>query len=250
MNKLILIAISFLSGMLIPCLSAHAEPRVLVVSVAEEIQNGPDAKILVAIAKELGTPLTFQYAPFKRRLLLLKSGNVDLVCGLLKRPDREIYIHYILPPYKKRSDTIFFVPKGKAGRIQRYEDLYDLKIGTVRGSKFFIRFDEDSLLSKEPVAQITLNFKKLLLGRIDTVIVNEASGIDIMHKMNISDQIEMALYRFNREKFVYIGISKNSWLMDDIQTIEPVIQKMVRSGRIRHIIESYYTNLNLPIPAL
>lgn len=231
-------------------MSAQAEHHVLAVSVTEESKDGPDAKILTAIAKEMENPVNFQYAPFKRRLLMMKNGDLDLVCGLLKRPDREAYIHYILPPYKKRSDTIFFVPKGKAGRIKTYEDLYDLRIGTVLGSKFFIQFDRDGLLNKEPVAQVTLNFKKLLLGRVDTMIINEASGIDLMHKMKISDKIEMAPYRFNREKFVYIGISKNSWLMEKIDTIEPVIRKMILSGKIRQIIEDYYTRLDLPIPAL
>ena len=181
---------------------------------------------------------------------MMKDGDLDLICGLLKRLDREAYIHYIQPPYKKRSDTIFFVPKGHGDLIKTYEDLYDLKIGTIRGAKFFIRFDEDDSLRKDPVAQDTLNFKKLLLGRVDTVIINEASGIDLIHKMNISDKIEMAPYRFNREKFVYIGISKNSWLMDKIDTIEPVIRKMILSGKIRQIIEDYYTRLNLPVPAL
>ncbi len=236
--------------MLIPCLSAQAEHQVLAVSVAEGSKDGPDAKILTAIAKEMENPIYFQYAPFKRRLLMVKNGDLDLICGLLKRPDREAYIHYIQPPYKKRSDTIFLVPKGKADRIKTYEDLYDLRIGTVRGANFFVQFDEDNCLDKEPVAQTTLNFKKLLLGRVDTMIINESTGIDLMHKMKISDEIEMAHYRFNREKFVYIGISKNSWLMDKIDTIEPVIQKMVLSGKIRQIIENYYTRLNLPIPAL
>ncbi len=236
--------------MLIPCLSAQAEQQVLAVSVTEASKDGPDAKILTAIAKEIGTSVNFQYAPFKRRLLMVKNGDLDLVCGLLKRQDREAYIHYIQPPYKKRSDTIFFVPKGKADRIKTYEDLYGLKIATVFGSKFFIKFDKDNRLNKEPVAQVTLNFKKLLLGRVDTIIINESTGIDLMHKMRISDQIEMAPYRFNREKFVYIGISKNSWLMERIDTIEPVIRKMVLSGKIRQIIEDYYTRLNLPVPAL
>ena len=136
--KSILIAICLLSGMLIPCFPAQAEHHVLVVSVAEESKDGPDAEILTAIAEEVKTSVSFRYAPFKRRLIMMKNGDIDLVCGLLKRRDREAYIHYILPPYKKRSDTIFFVAKGKADRIQTYEDLYDLKIGTVRGAKFFI----------------------------------------------------------------------------------------------------------------
>jgi|GEM_PF-1187823 len=230
--------------------SALAGHHALVASVAEEIKDSPDQQILTAVAARLDARAIFQYAPFKRRLLMLKKGEVDLACGLLKRPEREAYIHYIQPPYKKRSDTIFFVTKENPNRIQTYKDLKGLKIGITRGSKYFIQFDDDNTLHKEIVHQATANFRKLILERLDTVIINESAGIHLIHKLGISDQVEPAPFRFSRNKFVYIGISKKSGLMKRINEVSPAIREMIESGRIEQIIKNYYTSRNLPVPAL
>lgn len=222
---------------------------VLSTSVAKESAHSLDVMILEAIAKKLKIKLIIQHAPFSRRLYMMKDGTIDLMAGLLKRPEREAYIHFVQPPYKNRSDTIFFVPKGKASLIKTYENLASLKIGTTLGSKYFHRFDEDNDLDKEPVPKVMSNFKKLLLGRLDTVIYPEGAGIEKIHEMRIADKIEIAHYRFSKKKQVYIGISKKSHIMDDIDNIESVICQMIEQGEIKQIIIDYYTQRNLPVPA-
>ena len=179
----------------------------------------------------------------------MKDGTIDLISGLLKRPEREKYIHFVHPPYMERSDTVFFVRKGKSSLIETYTDLYPLKIGTILGSQYFHLFDKDTRLHKEPVPGMLINFKKLLLGRLDTVILPEGAGIEQIHKMGITDEIAMAHYRFSKRKEVYIGISKKSRLMDEIDKIESVIRNMIENKEIKKIIIEYYTRRNLPVPA-
>ena len=93
------------------------------------------------------------------------------------------------------------------------------------------------------------NFEKLLLGRLDTVIYPESVGIDLIHKMGTAEKIEVAPYRFSKEKHVFIGISKKSHLMEKIDEIESVIRQIIENGEINQIIIDYYTQRNLPIPA-
>lgn len=244
----ILICLSLLLTSLIGFLSPLIA-KTLVTSVAKESRNGIDEELLNAIAKKLKVTLILQEDPFKRRLYMMKDGTIDLMAGLLKRPEREEYIHFVQPPYIERSDTVFFVPKGKSSLIQTYKNLYPLKIGTILGSKYFHQFDEDKRLNKEPVPGGMINFKKLLLGRLDTVIFPEGPGIDQIHKMKIADKIDIAHYRFSKKKQVYIGISRKSHMMDDIQAIESVIRQMIEEGEIKKIIIGYYTQRKLPVPA-
>jgi polar amino acid transport system substrate-binding protein len=223
---------------------------VLVSSVAEEYRDGPDAELLRAIAEKLNAELKFKFAPFKRRLQLIKDGDIDLMSGLLKTAEREKYIYYVFPPYKERSDTVFFLPSRKRVLLQKYEDLYAMKIGTNLGSKYFLRFDNDTMLTKEAVSSGVPNFRKLLLGRIDAVIYAEAGGIDLVHRIGIADRVEMAEYRFARQKYVHIGISRNSHLMDQLLNINTRIGSMIESGEIKRIIVNYYLSHNLPVPAM
>ena len=222
----------------------------LVGSVAIEHKDGPDMAILEALAGKLKMPLTIIHAPFKRRLQLMRSGEIDLMPGLLRNAVRESFIHYLSPPYKNRSDTVFFVRKGEASRILRYEDLQSLRIGTTLGSTYFPRFDQDAQLAKEVVTGGISNFRKLLLERIDAVVYPESAGIDLIHKMGIEDRVIMAVYRFSKRKEVYLGISRRSHLMNDIATVEAIVRSMIESGEIRQIIVNYYILKNLPVPAM
>ncbi len=238
-----------LAWLVVPQQAVSADTA-LVSSVAEENKDGPDAAILEAIAEKLKGRLTIQHAPFKRRLQLMKDGMIDFMAGLLKSPEREEYIHYVKPPYKERSDTVFFVLKGEKSLIQKYADLYGLKIGTNLGSGYFPEFDNDSKLDKEAVASGVPNFRKLLMGRIDAVIYPEAGGIDLVYKMGVAHQLEMADYRFSQQKSVYIGISKKSFLMDNLAVVESQIGSMIENGVIQRIIVNYYTSHHLPVPAM
>lgn len=221
----------------------------LVSSVSEEIKEGPDVIILKVIADRLNARLEIKHAPFKRRLQLMKDGEIDLIPGLLKRPERETYIHYLLPPYKDRSDTVFFTLKEKTALIKKYEDLYPLKIGTNPGTKYFPQFDDDAKLHKEVVSSSVANFKKLLMMRIDTIVSPESAGIDLVHQMGIGDRVAMADYRFARTKHVYIGVSKKSPLMEKIDAVEAIVRSLVESGEIKKIIVDYYLSHGLPVPA-
>lgn len=222
----------------------------LISSVAVENKHSPDAEVLKALADKMGANLEIELAPFKRRLDLMKNGKIDFMVGLLKRTEREKYIHYIHPPYKERSDTIFFVLKGNKSLIKKYEDLYNLDIGTNIGSKYFLSFDNDIKLKKQATSYFDSNIKKLMVGRIDTLIIAESIGIDLVHKMGVEDKLEIAEYRFSQKKPVYIGISKKSHLMNKIAEVESLIVKMIVGGEIKRIIINYYNSHNLPVPAL
>lgn len=135
---------------------------------------------------------------------------------------------------------IFFVRKGEADRIQSYEDLYGLEIGTKIRSRYFPRFDTDQKIKKQPVSSIEQNFKKLLLHRVDAVIYSYRSGYTKLMEMGITDQVEPAMYFFKGNNPVYIGISKNSPLMAEKDRLERVVRAMVESGEMETLIRKFY----------
>ncbi len=212
-------------------------------------QNNPNIEILQTIARRMDLRLELVRVPFKRALIMMKNGYLDVMAGLLKSPDREAYIFYIQPPYKTRSDTVFFVPKGQAGLIGSYEDLFSLKTGLTSGAKYFPQFDQDTRIVKEVVADGETSFRKMLAGRIQTVISSEADGIELTHKMGIASQVEMAAFRFKKKKNVYIGLSRTSKIRERLPGLELTIKSMIESGEILRIFQNYYISRKLPVPA-
>ncbi|MBU2513661.1 transporter substrate-binding domain-containing protein [bacterium] len=211
--------------------------------VSQEHANGIVAEIVHRVSERLGINLEMNYAPFARRLAMMKSGRIDIMGGLLKRKDREDYIYFVSTPYVNTSRKIFFVRRGEEHRIKKYEDLYGLTIGTKIHSKYFTRFDKDERLIKEPVPRVGQNFKKLLAGRIDAVIYSYRSGYTKLMEMGITDKVKPAIYFFEGDNPVFIGISKKSPLMGRKSDIEAIIHKMVESGEIQSAIDNFYQYL-------
>ena len=211
--------------------------------VSEEHAVGVVARIMQRVAEKLDIKLEMQYAPFARRLEFMRSGEIDIMGGLLKREGREAYIYFVSTPYVDKSRKIFFVRKGEANRIQSYKDLYGLEIGTKIHSKYFPQFDSDDRLNKQPVSSVEQNFKMLLQNRIDTVIYSYRSGYTTLLKMGIADQVEPAVYYYNGENPVYIGISKKSPLLAEKDRIEKIVREMVDSGEMETLIKEFYDDL-------
>ena len=75
--------------------------------------KGIDIQILEEVGKELNLSFEFIGCTFARGLELMKHGQADLMTSLLKRPDREVYIKYIEPPYKTTSSKAFYLRKNE-----------------------------------------------------------------------------------------------------------------------------------------
>lgn len=221
---------------------------ILKVSVPVQFKYGIESQILELFAVKLNVEIKIIPAPFSRRLQFMKTGTTDMTAGLLKRPEREVYIHYTSIPYKLKTNKMFFVLKGNRFIIKKYEDLYKLSIGTKRGSKYFIKFDDDSNIRKIVANSIEQNIQMLLNGRIDAFIFSEGPGLLEISKMGLNEKIETAEYSYSKVNPVYIGISKKSTFIDQIERIEDILLQLIENGEIDRIIENYYTSKNLPVP--
>ncbi len=216
-------------------------------SISKEWKNGLQIQIIKSIEKRLNVNVNIKYSPFARRLMFMKTGGVDFIVGIQKTPDREKYIHFVNPPYKRMSNKVFFVLKGNKSKIKKYSDLYKFRIGTKIKSKYFKKFDNDLKIQKFQVSRLRQNFKQLLANRIDAVIYPAGAGLDKIKEMGISDKVETAEYYNYEKKLIYVGISKKSRLMKYIKDIENEMKKMVESGEIEKIIYEYYSRYQLAI---
>lgn len=242
-NILVLIVFLLLSGV-IP--SSHLLADEIIRSgVSPTNPTGLSAQITRYVAKLIGGgTLEMKNYPFKRRMLMMKRGELDFMVGLFKRPERERYIYFLSKPYVKKATQVFFVEKGNRSKIKTYEDLYRLTIGTTTGAKYFLRFDNDANITKKSVRKLSSVFKMLLKHRVDAVICSRRAGISVAGNLGIINRVEMAEYRHSKINPLYIGISKRSSLINKINDIEKDVNQAIDSGKIDEIINSFYLKLN------
>lgn len=248
--------IAFLSALLfflLLSLPAPAGPNTLKVAFSEHEPwkildrngrpDGIDIRLLRTMAEEMGLELRFAHYPFKRGLKMLETGEIDLMVGVLRRPDREAYLHFIEPPYKNSSNKAFFVRKGDEGRIRTYEDLYSLRIGTGLGAKYFPRFDHDRFIDKHPVSDPDLNIRMLLAERVDAFVMTESTGEFRVAQQGKLDEISKAEYVHRESQGVYMVLSKSSRLAGRIGEFNQTMRKLVEAGAMDAIKQRFYEDL-------
>lgn len=195
---------------------------------------GIDIEILRKMAERLGLRLRFISCPFARCLEHMKEGKADLITSLLKRPDRQIYIHYLQPPYHN-DRKVFYVLKGKSHVLQRYEDLYNLRVGVKRRVKYFARFDQDPKIRKEEVTDVIQNMEKLAMGRIDTFINSETQGDYLIAISGFQHQFDKAEVTFEGYDPVYFGMSKRSQFVPRANDFERILIQLLEEGQIESV---------------
>ena len=210
--------------------------------------EGAGIDMLNKISKRTNIDFVFQLHPFDTSLRYMKSSKIDIIIGIFKRPEREEYIHFINTPYKSKSNKAFYVLKGNKGLIKKYEDLYQMNIGVESKVKYFPQFDKDKAIKKTPIANLQQMIKMLLLKRIDAFICTDAQADYYIGKLGLNHSIVKTPFGYYQDNPVYIGISKKSWLMNDINSIENTIVKMINEGEVDRIFADYFNRKKLPMP--
>lgn len=207
--------------------------------VTDNSYEGIDFDLLNEIEKKTNLKLIYKRYPWSRSLIYMKNGSVDLMSGLAKRAEREEYIQYTSPSYYTCS-TVFYVQKGLGDTIKTYDDLKKYLIGYVSNSAYFAPFDSDTSLKKRAVTTESQLIKMLAAGRLKVMIGTDCQVDYDIAKLGFNGQFEKALYKPHNEVNLYIGISKKSPFINDIEKINKAIEEIIKEGKIKEFAKKYY----------
>jgi len=208
--------------------------------------RGVFTDILEAVLRRVNLTSRYHVLPFKRCLAELKSGTADLYIGLFYRPEREAYVIYLKPTIAPYVTKVFYLNKGHARHIQKWEDLYRLRIGIRAGYKHHPDFDADQRIRKFGVPTEEQNFHKLAVDRIDAVLITEETGIYLIDKLGYAGRFAQAPLRLERENPAYIVMSRKSRLTPHIAALETAIAEMVANGTVETIRRRYLRSPTRP----
>ena len=232
--------------LLTPNLSSGAQTAIVAFSefppykmIVNGKQTGIDVDILQEISKQMDLTLDFKNGTLEECLMMMKQGQADLMTSLLRRAEREPYIHYVQPRYRARSDKVFYVLQKHQKTIRIYDDLKTLKIGVKGGTNYAPAFDSDKELDKLPAPSIKINIAKLVAGQIDTFITTDSEGDYWIKTLGLQDRITKAPFKFQQLDPIYMGISKKSAFTGEAKRFGRILKKLVDEGVVQRIIEKY-----------
>ena len=202
--------------------------------------SGINADIIRSIAKELDLSFKPIRCPWKRCLLFLEEGKIDMAGTVGRTPERELYLHFIEPTYAKVPDQVFYLPIKAQLEIRTYEDLYQFKtIGIERGARISPRFDQDAKLMKQEIGRLDQLLKMLDRDRLDVVAGNEMVMDYMIKEMGMKGKFRKAPFRFISSGMEYLAISKKSPHFKRLDEISRIIHKMKENGKIQEYLQHY-----------
>jgi len=181
--------------------------------------------------------IKFVQCPFARCLNMMKTGDVDLIMGIRKTPERSQYIEFLEKPFDTQSYPVrFFIHQDSQLKIDNYEDLNKLIIGTLRDVSYFDKFDNDTTLKKVEAVHYRHLIQLVLKGRIDTFPEREESITPWIKHDNSLNKLKLARFQSNKAVNSYMGLSKKSPLLKELAKFNNVQNHLLNSNQIAIII--------------
>ena len=216
------------------------------------VQNGTiggvDALVLDEIAGRTGLAFDYVECPWARCLIMLQNGSVDMITTIAKREERTESMDFLEPPMRDNYPISFYTNVKAKHAVSRYEDLYGLDIGVIRGSAYFDRFDQDQKLQKTFVTRETQLVDMLASQRLD-VIVGIGANLDyLIHETGRSGVIKKSSFEIDVKDPAYIAVSKKSKHRDIVPRLEMALSDMRRANEIEQIERSFLEELTRDKP--
>ncbi|WP_281557178.1 transporter substrate-binding domain-containing protein [Thalassomonas sp. RHCl1] len=204
----------------------------------EHVTEGLAVELVRILADRLDIKIALKNAPWGRAQHMIKTGQADVIPMIIKNSEREADMLFTVPVYKDRLLFTYSTDKFATFEWQRWEDLRPYKIGITRGYNYVSEIIKEKV-SFEQVTTDKMNILKLLHGRVDIIPLYYVSAIAIFKEVPGHEKLRFAEKPLATKVF-RLGISKKSFLAEEIGEINKTLQEMQNDGTFKKILGEYY----------
>ncbi|QSI78513.1 substrate-binding periplasmic protein [Niveibacterium microcysteis] len=146
--------------------------------------------------KRMGKAVRIELYPFSRCLAMVEAGDADAMFTIKRTPQREA--RYLFPKEPVLTQHyVFFVRSNSALEFKgTLTDFANTTIGVVDNTSYGGTFDaavKQGVFKKLDTApNYESNFRKLLVGRVDAVIISQVVGQAIVKRLNAAEQVRVS----------------------------------------------------------
>lgn len=214
----------------------HYPPFQVLSADAEPI--GENIAALRLMAKLLEHDLSFETSPnFARCLHMLEGGRVDVVAGLIDKPERHTYSYFL--PFRPDSRYVFISLKGFRA-IKDYDGLVDASIGVSRETQYFERFDSDQRLRKVMTNDMISATNMLLRSRFDILILPKVVLPSLKkHYPEFEQKLMVHPYTYEEIRPIYFGVSRKHQMNISLHEMERIIGEAYEQERFMSEVEQF-----------
>ncbi len=176
--------------------------------------------------------------PWKRALLLGERGE-EAVGGIYKNEKRLLIYDYSDPLFEEK--LVVFVRKGEMFKFDELSDLRGKRVGINRGWSYGQEFDEAreaKVFEAKEAEDNHANFGKLVRGRIDCLIADELSALQILHRENLQSVVDR-LARPAAVNKAYLVFARESGRRELLDRFNTAVGAMREDGSYNRIVDTF-----------
>lgn len=172
-------------------------------------QSGEAHGSMIAMMRHVvsnsGGTAKFVSCPWARCLKQTENGQLDMLFGVSKTPERELVLNFIEPALIDAKVQFLFYQLPSARPITSFFQLYRLRVGVLRGGTYFRKFETDIKLNKVEFVDLDSAIMSLQKGRIDTFVLPDNV---ILPPQTHGMEFKVAQYKHTEHSKGYVVVSK------------------------------------------
>jgi methyl-accepting chemotaxis protein len=200
--------------------------------------SGIDVDIITEIFSRADIEVETKIATFNGSFKLIREGLADILPTITQSEERDKIMNYGY--CRDGIDYVFFAKEGSNIHINSFEDLYKYSIAIIDGYVYTKEFEYDNNIKKDVSREESLMFKKLLMGQVDALIINDFTGTYYIRVNNIEDKVKKQNFKLKGNGIdSKVGFSKANDLGDYIKIYQAGIKEIQADGTYNKIINKY-----------
>lgn len=209
-----------------------------------KVLGGLKAELLDEIAHRLGWKVEHSYCPFQRCLRSMEGGELDIMVFIAVNEERREYLDFV-QIWSIPRKIPFYMLDGQQHRLQRFEDLHQLRVGVVNGYAYFRRFDKDPMINKVVVQHERQLPKMIMAGRIDAYIAFNQRREDLLQQY---PQLVSPPFSHGFSDTALLAISKHSPLALRAEELERATLAVIKDGTMARLWKKFLGDNPPPYP--
>jgi len=185
-----------------------------------------------------GRPVTVAGYPWKRVLELGRQGEVA-IGGIYQNPSRMAVFDYSMPFYLETLKVC--VKAGHGFAFRGMVDLNGKRVGINRGWSYGEVFDSarrEGVFIAEEAADNQANLRKLILGRVDCIIIDEISLQQIVKRENWENEVDTLAFPAAVNS-VHLVVAKHLQQIRLLDRFNQGLAEMKANGSYTRLIDRY-----------
>jgi polar amino acid transport system substrate-binding protein len=209
---------------------------------------GLDFEIFQAILAQAGFTADYVELPWKRHLLLIKSGEIDIAMGASFSNERKQYA-YFTEPYRTETVRLYVLKKHvvefnlpSLSDLTKTNYLIGIEGGYYYGDTFqHLMKNSEFQTHINEVIDIEQNILMLMKERIDGVLVDPATMNAFVNKYGLQGEIvPIALDVYHTD--IHLMLSKKTMTHQQLERFNQAIKQLKSQGKIQQIIDYWLNN--------